>query len=238
MSDGEIAPVASSSGGKANPIAKNAERLQRLKKLHAKRNEGSRMNHQEVVEEYKRNQLPKNWAKKREWIDKKLEDEKRKEEAKEQGEDYERKMLLEIQADEAERWEQKKNSKKNPETGFSTYEDATIRVYNRNIKAYKPSLEEYEKVKDEVGDEAFYAGRDTLLHGIRKDSKEAVDRMVEDLNKQIERKCKRSRRRAFDDEADIDYINERNMKFNKKLERFYGQYTTEIKQNLERGTAV
>ena len=28
------------------------------------------------------------------------------------------------------------------------------------------------------------------------------------------------------------------MKFNKKLERFYGQYTDEIKQNLERGTAV
>jgi pre-mRNA-splicing factor SYF2 len=40
------------------------------------------------------------------------------------------------------------------------------------------------------------------------------------------------------DEADIDYINERNMKFNKKLERFYGQYTSEIKQNLERGTAI
>jgi pre-mRNA-splicing factor SYF2 len=40
------------------------------------------------------------------------------------------------------------------------------------------------------------------------------------------------------DDADIDYINERNMKFNSKLERFYGEYTTEIKQNLERGTAV
>lgn len=40
------------------------------------------------------------------------------------------------------------------------------------------------------------------------------------------------------DDADIDYINERNMNFNKKLERFYGQHTAEIKQNLERGTAV
>ncbi len=35
-----------------------------------------------------------------------------------------------------------------------------------------------------------------------------------------------------------DYINERNMKFNQKLERFYGKYTKEIKDNLERGTAV
>ena len=41
-----------------------------------------------------------------------------------------------------------------------------------------------------------------------------------------------------DDDADIDYINERNMKFNQKLERFYGKYTKDIKDNLERGTAV
>ena len=54
----------------------------------------------------------------------------------------------------------------------------------------------------------------------------------------VEKRNKYSRRRAFDEEEDIDYINERNMRFNKKLERFYGQYTAEIKQNLERGTAV
>ncbi len=71
-----------------------------------------------------------------------------------------------------------------------------------------------------------------------KDSKEAVDKMVDDLEKQIDKRSKYSRRRAHDEDEDIDYINERNMKFNKKLERFYGKYTAEIKQNLERGTAV
>ena len=40
------------------------------------------------------------------------------------------------------------------------------------------------------------------------------------------------------DEEDIDYINERNMKFNQKLARFYDPFTAEIKQNLERGTAI
>ena len=54
----------------------------------------------------------------------------------------------------------------------------------------------------------------------------------------IEKRAKYSRRRTFDEEADVDYINERNAKFNQKLERFYGKYTAEIKQNLERGTAV
>ena len=54
----------------------------------------------------------------------------------------------------------------------------------------------------------------------------------------IEKRAKYSRRRPFDSEADVDYINERNMKFNKKASRFYDQYTAEIKQKLERGTAV
>lgn len=56
--------------------------------------------------------------------------------------------------------------------------------------------------------------------------------------RRIDKRAKYSRRRAYNDDADIDYINERNAKFNKKAERFYGKYTAEIKQNLERGTAV
>ena len=54
----------------------------------------------------------------------------------------------------------------------------------------------------------------------------------------IETRSKYSRRRQFRHDADVDYINERNMKFNKKAARFYDQYTAEIKQNLERGTAI
>lgn len=58
------------------------------------------------------------------------------------------------------------------------------------------------------------------------------------LPPRIEKREKYSRRRPYNDDADIDYINERNAKFNQKAERFYGKYTAEIKQNLERGTAV
>ena len=46
------------------------------------------------------------------------------------------------------------------------------------------------------------------------------------------------RRREHNGDADIDYINERNSKFNQKLDRFYSKYTKEIKDNLERGTAL
>lgn len=47
-----------------------------------------------------------------------------------------------------------------------------------------------------------------------------------------------SRRRRFREEKDIDSINDRNEHFNKKIERAFGKYTLEIKNNLERGTAL
>lgn len=53
-----------------------------------------------------------------------------------------------------------------------------------------------------------------------------------------ERRAKRSRRRMFNADADVDYINEKNLAFNKRLEKFYGKHTQEIKESLERGTAL
>jgi predicted transcriptional regulator len=47
-----------------------------------------------------------------------------------------------------------------------------------------------------------------------------------------------SRRRTFKDEKDVTSIDERNQKFNEKLERNYSKYSNEIKGNLERGTAM
>ena len=191
-----------------------------------------------MVEENKRQQLPANWQKRQELAQSRLEEELAKEAAKEKGEDYERDKLLGIQADDSERWHRKRDAKHNPDPGFSDYEAATARQYNRLTKQMKPDLDEYQKKKQELGEELFYANQNTIIQGTQKDSKESIDKMVEDLNKQIEKRSKYSRRRRYDDDADIDYINERNMKFNKKLDRFYGQYTQEIKQNLERGTAV
>lgn len=215
---------------------KQAERMKKLRELHSKRNEARQLNHQEVVEEDKRNNLPTNWeARKRraEWI---LNDEKKRRDAEERGQDYDRVKLLNIGASEAEILERKKK-KKNPDTGFADYEQATIRQYNRLVKNLKTDMEHYNRQREKLG-EAFYGSRNTILHGLQEDTKDGIDRMVEDLEKQIAKREKYSRRRTHNDDADIDYINERNMNFNKKLERFYGEHTTEIKQNLERGTAV
>ncbi|XP_037783054.1 pre-mRNA-splicing factor SYF2-like isoform X2 [Penaeus monodon] len=227
--------MAQSSAGSSS--SKIADFKARLAKLHTKRNEAAALNHKEVVEEDRQKQMPKNYAKKRERLEAEFEEEQRREAVMAQGKDYDRLKMLEVGADEAERWERRKK-KKNPDQGFSTYEDATIRQYNRLVKNRKIDLEEYEREKEAVGEDAFYGRDNTIAIGLHKDSKEAIDGMVDDLEKQISKREKYSRRRIYDDDADINFINERNMKFNKKLERFYGDYTEEIKQNLERGTAV
>ncbi|RLV89847.1 hypothetical protein DV515_00014640 [Chloebia gouldiae] len=133
-------------------------------------------------------------------------------------------------------WELQVQEKKK-ECAARDYAAAQLRQYQRLTRQIKPDLEQYEKLKEQHGD-ALYPTSDSLLHGTHVPSKEGVDRMVADLEKQIEKRDKYSRRRPYNDDADIDYINERNAKFNQKAERFYGKYTAEIKQNLERGTAV
>ena len=59
-----------------------------------------------------------------------------------------------------------------------------------------------------------------------------------DMKAQIEKRSKFSRRRPVIDEDEVDYINERNQKYNRKLHRFFGKEAKEIKNNMERRTAL
>lgn len=51
------------------------------------------------------------------------------------------------------------------------------------------------------------------------------------------RNFSRKRKENFDTTT-VDYINKQNQVFNKKVARAFDKYTTEIKANLERGTAL
>ncbi|KAF7492388.1 Pre-mRNA-splicing factor syf2 [Sarcoptes scabiei] len=217
-------------------IDKQSERMKKFRELFTKRNEACKLNHKEVVEENKLQKLPSNWNTRQEWAKRKLEEEEEREEAIKLNKDYELEKLRNIQADEAEIRDRRKSAKKNPDKGFTSFEDAAVRKYDRMIKQIKPDMDEYQQMKESLPEEQFYAHKNSLI--TRKDSKKDIDRLIDDMDKEYKKQSKFSRRRAFDDDIDIDYINERNMQFNKKIERFYGKYTAEIKQNLERGTAV
>lgn len=68
-------------------------------------------------------------------------------------------------------------------------------------------------------------------------------RIAAELHRRIDKKQQRDRKRlakeiAGEQDADVSYINQRNKLFNKKADRNYDQATAEIRQNLERGTAL
>ncbi|RRT79710.1 hypothetical protein BHE74_00035536 [Ensete ventricosum] len=77
-----------------------------------------------------------------------------------------------------------------------------------------------------------------LLVQATKIPEENINRMVKELQDRETNRKSFSRRRKFHEEKDIDSINDRNEHFNKKIERAFGKYTLEIKNNLERGTAL
>lgn len=217
---------------------KMADRTARLKNLHHARNEARNQNHSEVKKEMERISLPKNWdvrQAKAEWL---IKDKANRDAAEEKGIDYDRVKLLTVSALDQERIDKiKKRNKKVGDQGFADYETQTARQYQRLVKSMPPKdLQRYNEQKELHGD-SFFASN-PILEGAQKDSKAAVDNMVKDLENQIEKRKKFSRRRMHNDEADIDYINEKNRRLNKKLAMFYDPYTAEIKQALERGTAI
>ena len=228
--------VGSVSDGQSSKVKKE-DRLRKLKELTLRRNEARKLNHQEVVEEDKRNKLPANWEARKRKVDWEVAEEESRQKAEEEGEDYDKVKLLETSAVDLERADRKKK-KKNPDEGFRDFQQSQLRQYTRLVKQLEPDMEVYEKQKAEYGAD-FYPGVNSLSYGgSGKVSKDGVERMVADLEKQIEKRSKYSRRRQFNYEDNVDYINERNMKFNKKAARFYDKYTSETKQNLERGTAI
>lgn len=217
---------------------KMASRMEKLKKLHSARNEARNQNHDEVKKENNRLSLPKNWEirqQKAEWL---IKDKANRDAAEEKGVDYNRLKLLTVSASESERIAKiKQRNKKVGDQGFADYETQTARQYQRLVKSMPAKdLERYNDQKEMIGDN--YYSSNPILEGVHKDNKAAVENMVKDLENQIDKRKKFSRRRMYNDEADIDYINEKNRRLNKKLAMYYDSHTIEIKQALERGTAI
>lgn len=114
---------------------------------------------------------------------------------------------------------------------------ALYNAYKKRTKNIEVDIEEYNKMKE--ADPEFYRDASSLQYGKSpKISEDKIDRMVKELKDREEKRNSFSRRRRFHEEKDIDSINDRNEHFNKKIERAFGKYTLEIKNNLERGTAL
>ncbi|GBC08335.1 hypothetical protein RclHR1_08030012 [Rhizophagus clarus] len=234
-------------------------KMERFNKLRSRQDEGESANRKEVYEEHQRKKTnPRELIRqerKREGAEKLL----AKQQAEERGEDYERSKFWEYSIESVEKWEKKQEKKaKKSDVAFTDYNQVAHKTYKKQINELKPDLVAYNEqkaaamassslVKTEDGqivsvdtESSFYRDANSLQYASvdNQPSREAIDRVVADVNKTIARREKSSRQKTINEDDDITYINERNRRFNEKIGRFYDKYTKEIKENFERGTAL
>ncbi|KAF1840750.1 SYF2-domain-containing protein [Cucurbitaria berberidis CBS 394.84] len=182
--------------------------------------------------------------------------------------DFERKRNWDYTVEESESWDKRmaKKSRNRDGVAFADYRNEANKVYKRQIKQMsKVDQEAYasqkaEKLQSQVSSGLLQLvetpsgeiytvdtlGRintpvDEAYSHDHTPSKDAVDKLVEDLEKGERARLKARAARGIRDEqdvGDVTYINQKNKQFNDKLARFYNKYTSEIRDNFERGTAI
>mmetsp|Transcript_50246 Transcript_50246/g.109212 ORF Transcript_50246/g.109212 Transcript_50246/m.109212 type:complete len:237 (+) Transcript_50246:27-737(+) len=212
----------------------------RLLELKMKLNKARKDNHSALVSEKKRAAEGPEAAKKKAAENYREMRERKKKEAEELGQAPENPLLSET-LEVADNKVRKKRKKEENQAAFGWEvfnQDTLLKAHEKRIaRSVKVDLEAYERQKKETPD--FYRSADNMAYGAAPVADKAkVDNMVLDLVDAMDRRNKFSRRRTHHEEADVDYINDRNAHFNRKIERAFGAFTKEIKENLERGTAL
>ncbi|KAK4757184.1 hypothetical protein SAY87_007311 [Trapa incisa] len=211
-------------------------RKKKLFELRLKMNEARKANQVAMVNEKKKMDAPTETrgVTKQKW----LEDRKKKigKLLDANGLDMSKAYMLDTQ--EAAETKYKKWEKDPAPYGWDVFNQKTLyNAYKKRTKNINVDLDEYNKLKE--SDPEFYRDASSLQYGkAPKVSEDRVEKMVKELKDRDEKRQSFSRRRRYRDEKDIDSINDRNEHFNKKIERAFGKYTLEIKNNLERGTAL
>ncbi|KAG7370623.1 peptidylprolyl isomerase [Nitzschia inconspicua] len=228
----------------AAPKTKAEELRQRMRKLKMKINQARQLNKQEVLKEgerlgsvegaakaRKRQMMQDRKLKEQEW---KARNSKALELAAASGLDG--KYLVE-QADsslkKAYRREEKAvanqfdiNDYHNPE--------GMHRNYERNVKSLAHAAGPIPQ-QDIVDSSQIFDP--TLGPSDVKREREGARNLANELKRRIEKQKSKRDRMEFEGE-DVSYINERNKRFNQKISRNFDKATAEIRQNLERGTAL
>ncbi|GFP93364.1 pre-mRNA-splicing factor syf2 [Phtheirospermum japonicum] len=220
----------------AKSIVNLTGRQKKLFELRLKMNEARKANHTAMVAEKKKTEVPvePRGISKQKWLEERKKKIGRLLDAN--GLDMSKAYMMDTQ--EMAESKYKKWEKEPAPAGWDVFNQKTLyNAYKKRTKNMNIDLEEYNKMKE--ADQEFYREASSLQYGkAPKISEDNINRMVKELKEREEKSRVFSRRRKFREEKDIDSINDRNEHFNKKIERAFGKYTLEIKNNLERGTAL
>ncbi len=209
----------------SKPLTKRERRLLRLQE---RMNQGRRANMSEVKEEFLR--LSDRDAYSKKLKHKELAEYKQRvaKERAERGDTEETAKLMEQTAERASLGTKKRERPKtNIDRIHRNYEKRVERVaeLRASITTSSSTTSSSEQYEMNYGNAPKLTEKDLEI-------------VVKDHEEQMERNRKRQRRHTFNEDEDVSYINKRNRNFNKKLGKSYDKYTTEIKQSLERGTAL
>ena len=244
-------PTAESTTSSSDAATKAKERMERFKALQARARTGTQKNEKEATLESQRLATDPNLLtslnRKRDIAQHNL----MKAEAEENGEDFERKRAWDWTIEESERWDKrlKKKDAHRDDQAFQDYRQDSRKVYKRQLRNLAPDMEGYEREKMKAVEKAaasggleivetddgelvavdkdgtFYSTADSTGFVEHKPPKEAVDRLVKDLQQAEDARLKKRKDRmgANGEDGDVTYINEKNKNFNNKLNRFYNK---------------
>lgn len=212
----------------------------RIFKLRMKINQSRKANRTEVELEYKRSHDP-NFDKKERYQENLEKQKAWKEEMKSRGVKEKDWCLLET-AESAARKQARDRAKDERKATFgwqSFTQDATFRAYEKTLEKL-PAASAASGVSRASTVLAASGNFDPMAYGDRTQSDvrpEGLEKLTEHIKEREEAREKFSRRRQAVG-GGVDFINDDNAMFNKKIKRSYDKYTVEIRQNLERGTAL
>ena len=235
----------------SDAAAKAKERMERFKALQARAKTGAQKNLKEATLESQRLATDPNLLTSLNRKSAIASHNLMKADAEAAGEDFERKRAWDWTIEESERWDKrlKKKEAHRDDQAFQDYRQDSRKVYKRQIQDLKPDTEGYEKEKMAAVEKAaasggleivetddgelvavdkdgtFYSTADSTGFVEHKPPKDAVDRLVKDLQQAEEARLKKRRERMGQngDDGDVTYINEKNKQFNQKLSRFYNK---------------
>ena len=154
-----------------------------------------------------------------------------KKQAQEAGIDYSRIKNMNYSIQDVDRWNEKQEKKNDlKDDGFTDFIQIAAKSYNRKIRNLAVNQDKYSKVMEE-----FESKGDSEAVSIHH---KPTNDALQVLSNSVQESSKKTKKRDLDDTSDVTFINNRNMHFNKKLARSYDAFTKEIRENLERGTAL
>lgn len=142
--------------------------------------------------------------------------------------------LLHETAESAERIAEKNRTKEKHKATFgwqSFTSEASFRAYEKRLPRI-PKREFAETTEAPAMNPLDYGRVNTEV------AADGIERLTRDIEDRLASRKTSSRRRQTFESSTVDSINQKNEFFNKKIKRSFDKYTVEIRQNLERGTAI